>query len=85
MALTSQRGREMIVDEYNFIYVLDNTQTKMGAKKYWSCERNKTCNGRAHSVDGVIIRRTDVHTRAADKARTSAEQTAMDIVVEVST
>jgi len=73
MALVSQRGKELLRDEYGYVYTFNN-KNKAGTKVYWVCEKRNICNVRVHTVDGnIVYRSSDVHIHAADQSRSAAQ------------
>ena len=70
MAFVSQRGKELLTDEYGYVYTCNN-KNKDGTKVYWVCCK-RFCNVRVHTVNANITFRSDIHCHAADQSRSAA-------------
>jgi hypothetical protein len=76
--LTSQRGKKLFKDEYGYVYTCNN-KSKDGKNVYWLCVNRKSCNVRIHTVDSVVVWRSNLHTHSAEPAKYLARKLVSDM------
>lgn len=76
--LRSQRRKELFKDEYGYVYTCNN-KSKDGKKLYWLCVKRTSCSVRIHTVDGVVVWRSNVHTHSAELAKYVAKKLVSDM------
>jgi len=77
-ALVSQRKRKLFKDEYGYVYTCNN-KSKDGKKVYCLCANRMNCNVRIHTVDGVIVFRSNDHNHSAQAAKYLARKIVSDM------
>lgn len=83
-ALVSQRKKKLFKDEYGYVYTCNN-KSKDGKKLYWLCANRTNCNVRIHTVDDVIVFRSNVHNHSAEPAKYVARKKVSDMSTAAAT
>ena len=73
--IQSNKGGEKLVDTENYVYHFASVSYN-GTKRYWQCERRKTCSVRVHTLgeSSEIVYRNGEHTHSATATQVAVQE-----------